>query len=212
MTDAPASPGPERNWGGVIVAAAGAFELAATLFNAIARAIPGFPTNLFGTISGLLLGAFVLVPIALVVGFAPLAFGTGKLASIAGEGVRSRLTVFTAALVSAVVPFVVIFLIAGSLGQDEEAAERATSGSLVVEIFALLIGLVAGIVIARAGVARGYARWSLIVAVLLISVTIVLGYTDLLANWQDIPRAIGILALGISYWRVGLPSAHTRPE
>ncbi|HEX4443232.1 MAG TPA: hypothetical protein VHZ81_06645 [Galbitalea sp.] len=207
------TPSPKRNWGGVVVAIAGAFELVATLFNAVARAIPGFPTNVFGIISGLLLGSYLLVPLALVVGFAPLAFGARGLASIAGSGIRGRLFVFAAALVSAIVQFALIFLVVASLGSDEGSSERAMSSSLVLQVFALLVGLIAGIVVARARVVRGYGRGSLIVAAILISITLALGYTDILQNWQDVPRAVGILALGVSYWRAGLhrvPSGPTR--
>jgi cytochrome c oxidase subunit IV len=120
--------------------------------------------------------------------------------------------VFAAALASAVVPFVLIASVASSIGQDEEAAERASSTALIVEIFALLLALVAGIAIVGARVASGYARWSLIVAVLLIAVTIILGYTNTALDWQDVPRAVGILSLGISYWRVGLRTADLLPE
>lgn len=183
---------PKRNWGAVVITIAAAFELIA---------------NLFGSNGTLLLAATVLVPLALVVGVAPLAFGARGLQSIAGSGIRSRLLLFTAALFAGIAQFAVIVISVGSYGADEDSVERATSASLFLEIFAILVAFIAGIAVARARVARGYARWSLIVAVVLIAVTLILGYSDVAASWQDVPRAVGLLALGISYWRVGLVPA-----
>jgi hypothetical protein len=197
---------PKRNWGGVVIAVAGAFELASTLFNAIARSFPDFPTSVFGTIFGLQLASFLLVPPALAVGFAPLAFGARGLASIAGPGSRARLFVFAATLVGCLAQFGILVLLISEIGPDEETIARASSAILVIEIFALLVALVAGIVIARARVVAGFARWSLIVGIALIAVTLVLGYSNIAQNWQDVPRAVGLLAIGLSYWRAGLRS------
>jgi hypothetical protein len=201
-----------RNWGGVMIAIAGGYELVSTVLNATARSIPNFPTNLFGTIFVLQFAAVLLVPFALLVGFAPLAFGALGMRSIAGPALSAKIRVFLAGVVGCIAQFVIAGLFIAEIGQTSDAAiSGTTSATIVVGVFALLIGVMAAVVIARAGVATGYARWSLFVAVALIAVTIALGDIGLAGQWQDVPRAAGILALGVSYWRVGLPATASVP-
>lgn len=201
---------PTRNWGGVVIAVTGVALVLATVLNAISRSIVDFPTSFFGPIFGIQLGLFVVTPIALVIGFAPLAFGARGLTGIAGPSIRSRFWLFGTAFFALIAQYTAAGLFIGEIGQsDESTITRSTNGALVVLVFALLVGLVAGVIVARTGIAHGLARWSLIIAILLVAVSVGAGFGSLESNWSELPYAVGILLLGLSYWRAGLLSAPT---
>jgi hypothetical protein len=206
----PAASAPRRNWGGVVIAVTGAALVLATALDGISRPIVDFPTNFFGPIFGIQLGLFVLTPIALVVGFAPLAFGARGLIGIAGPSIRSRLWLFGTAIFALIAQYTAAGLFIDEIGQaDESAITRSTNGALVVLVFALLVGLVAGSIVARVRIATGLARWSLIIAIVLVAVSVGAGFGSFESNWTELPYAVGILLLGLSYWRVGLVSARS---
>ena len=80
-----------RNLGAVLLVAAGGFALFATLANGILRLIPDAPTNLFGTVSGLLFASFLLVPLVIAVAFTYLRVGALGVHPLVGYSVRSRM-------------------------------------------------------------------------------------------------------------------------
>jgi hypothetical protein len=195
-------PTPARNWGAVVIAAAGAFALACDGWWVVALVAP-FSSVLIETAFILQVATLSFVPIAVLVGFVPLSFGARGFASIAGTTSRTRLLVFAAPVVACVAQLVIVAAPLFETGMGQQALETSVSGILILAVFAVLLVIVAGIVIARAGIARGFARWSLLVALLLTLVTLALYSAGLAVVWQDVPRSIGLVALGIGYWRAG---------
>ena len=196
------------NWGAVLITFAGAFELVSSVLNAIVRST-SFPLAIevlgqFATWSQLI--AIVLVPVALVVGFVPIAFGRRGLTSIAGDGIRAQLLVFSAPVASLLAGVLVIGVGFLSDASDEQQFENQISTELIIGVFAVLVALVAGIVVARAGIVRGFGRWSSFVAIALSGVSLALFSSASQPDWWDVPRAAGFVALGASWWRAGVPT------
>jgi hypothetical protein len=195
-------PAPARNWGSAVIAAAGVFALALDAAGVAILWVP-FQWGLLPDELWLQPLTLLVVPAAVLVGFVPLSFGARGFASIAGTGSRARLLVFSAAIVAWIAQLAIVLVPTLEPRPDQQAIVTSLTGLLALAVFAVLLAIVAGFVIARARVVRGFARWSLLVAVALTLATLALYSADLAVEWQDVPRAIGILALGLSYSRAG---------
>jgi cytochrome c oxidase subunit IV len=205
---------PRRNWGGVVIAIAGAAFVGVTVLNGITRSDSDLTGPFAGPILGVQLGLYLLVPVALIVGFVPLAFGARGLMGIVGPSTRARFWLLGAFVIALIAEYVLLWLTLAEIGLSSVSAiEQADSARLTLVVFVLLVVLVAGIVVARAHALSGVARWSLIVTVLLAAVTIAGEIVPIDSNWTELPYAIGILFLGLSYWRAGLqPSRSVTDE
>jgi hypothetical protein len=206
-------PGARRSLGGVILVVAGGFALFATLANAIARAIPDFPTNLFGTIFGLLLASFLLVPVAIVVAFVYFGVGAGGVYPLGGYSVRSRMLFLLTGLVALAAQYSLVGPALVPVGPDSSLvpAEVATS---VLDGLAVALAILVCVVVVRVGVVRGLARWALPLALVLTAASLVLTAlpSGAVGDWEDIPHCLGILVLGIAYWRAGVHAVAPVPE
>jgi hypothetical protein len=153
---------------------------------------------------------FVVLPIVLVVAAVPLAFGRGTVASVTGTSRVGRILFLAWAVLSALSQLA--FTI--ELGSTLQVAQTVEIVRLLIAVLAVAAGVAAAVVILLAGVAVGFARVSLFLAVLLFAVTELgyLGAFGAFGLWGDLPRAVGLLVLGLSYWRVGLPEARTVPD
>jgi cytochrome c oxidase subunit IV len=128
---------------------------------------------------------------------------------------RDRLWVMAAPVVALLAFYTLAGLVAWQLfivtAPEPAETEDVSDISIIVTVFALLVAVVAGVEIARARVVRGLARWSLLIAVVLVAGSVVSYFASVGANWGLLPCAIGILLVGLSWWRAGLPSAARVP-
>lgn len=202
-----------RNLGAVILVIAGAYALFATLANAVSRAIPDFPTNLFGTQFGLLLASFVLVPVAIVVSFTYFGVGSGGVYPLGGYSVRARMLFFLTGIVALAAQYSFFGLALVPVGQDSSLAPAETT-IFVLDSFAVALAIVVSVVVIRVGVVRGLARWALPLAILLTTVSIVFPSLPNApeSDWWDIPHGLGIALLGVAYWRAGVHTPPSVPE
>lgn len=202
-------PRPARaNWGGVVIAVSGAAEVLGIVGHALDDALPQFvavPLEWLGATA-------YIDPLALIVAFIPLTFGTRRLSGIVGRLGGSRAIVFTAVVLAAVVEYVTNPFTTYSLGYNLDDFEGVSNIALLLNVFAVLVGIVAGFAIVRAKVLSGLTRWAFLVAAVLIGLTVVLLYEGVsigpieVSDVGAVPRAVALLLLGISYWRVGIGS------
>lgn len=194
------------NWGGVVITAAAVVALVGDVVHEIPSAALSDVEGDFTELT------ILVVPIALIVGFVPLAFGSRRLRSIVGDSWRSRTWLFAAPIVAALAEqFGSEPVIPAVIYPDGEHYDINSELNLAFFVLALatVLGFVAGIAVVRAGIATGLARWSLLVTVVLILATVVLNYFGWVLDWYswlDLPRSLGLLVLGVSYWRVGIRS------
>lgn len=198
---------PKRNWGAVVIVITGAALVIAWGLGVLAASGAALSAGL--QLLYLQIVIVALSPIGLVVGFVPLAIGGRRFASIAGPIVRDRLLVMGAPVVAMIALYTSAGLVAWQLFtlMAPEPAQTADISdiSITMTVFALLVAFVAGVEIARAGVVQGLARWSLIIAVALTAVTVVAYFASFGTDWANAPYALGVLLMGVSWWRAGLP-------
>jgi hypothetical protein len=207
MTDAggtPAGGTPRRNWGAVVLAVAGAFMLIATIANGTLRSIPDAPTQPFAVVFGLLLASFVLAPIAILIAFR--VFGTGTLSfqPLGGDALGSRLLFVLTALFTLAAQYSLLGPLLFDVG-DGRAVNRAATASYILDAAAFALAIVTSVIILRAGIVRGFARWALPIAAVLAVVSVVVSNT-LFTEWADVPHGLAVLFLGVAYWRAGVPA------
>lgn len=218
MTSAPLAAAPVRNWGGVLLTIV---AIASIVFTALqdvhtAQFEPfGGPASV-----ALELIAYVIVPTGVVVAMVPLAFGTRRLVGVVGRTLAARLVLVAWSVFAAFAQVANLLVVQddlADLGRDV-ILKFATEGAVLV------LGIVAAVFVVRAGLARGFARWSLLLAVALYAFSAAafafatFGEYSLVSagdgvdvpflvytlGW-DLPRLLSFLILGISWWRVGIP-------
>lgn len=200
MTQTLSTDAPVSNRGGVLLTAVGVLSVLAVVIGAL-QIVPGpfaFGLN------------FVVLPVVLVVAAVPLAFGRSRVAGVAGRSRLGRILFLAWAVLSAVSQLAFIIELASTL----QVAQTVEIVRLLVAVLAVVAGVAAAVVILLAGVAVGFARVSLFLAILLFAVTELgyLGAFGAFGLWGDLPRALGLLVLGLSYWRVGLPVTGSVPD
>lgn len=198
-----------RNWGAVLITVVSGCALIASLLYDFS------PDSAVGGAAGIAQFLFEYIPgaLAIFVGVIVFAFGAKRsgethLASVAGTGRLGQAAVFVWGLLAATTQ--VSFL--GLLSDDPLTLERAQEVQQLCGIGAILIGVVAAVLVVRAHVLRGFARYALFLCVVLFAVTFVLvllAGNDLSPLW-DLPRVIGLVVLGVAYWRAGVPAAADR--
>jgi len=87
----------------------------------------------------------------------------------------------------------------------------ATTTIIVLDSIAFALAILTSIVVARAGVVRGLARWAMPIAIVLIASALIVSNT-FVSDWGDIPHGLGILILGLAYWRAGVHTPAPVPE
>jgi hypothetical protein len=202
-----------RNLGAVILVVAGGYALFATLANGLARAIPDTPTNLFGTISGLLLASLLLVPLAIVVSFTYFGAGGSGVYPLGGYSVRARMLFFLTGIVALAAQYSFFGLALVPVGPDSSLVP-AESTMYVLDSIAAALAIVVSVVVIRVGVVRGLARWALPFAILLTAVSVVFPSVPnwLQSDWWDVPHGLGIVIVGVAYWRAGVHMPPSVPE
>ncbi len=208
---------PKRNWAAVVLAAAGAYVVVTTALNGANRSSPDFPTTFYGLESGLLFVSFALVPVAILVAFVAFGLGAAGLAPLGGNSARSRLLFLGTGVFALAAQYSYLGGFFNYLmGGGSELPERVTTFALTAVAVALAVAT--SVVVFRAGVVRGAARWALPAATLLTVVSAVvsnlfaLSPNEFVSNWGDIPHGLGIAIVGIAYWRVGLVARRPVPE
>jgi hypothetical protein len=201
---------PKRNWAAVLLAVAGGFMLIATIANATLRSIPDAPPQPFAIIFGLLLASFVLGPIAILVAFRVLGTGTRSLEPLGGNTLASRLLFVLTALFTLAAQYSLLGPLLFDVGNGQ-AVNRGITASYVLDAGAFALAIVTSVVILRAGVVRGFARWALPIAAALAIVSVIVS-NALLTPWGDVPHGLAVLLLGVAYWRAGLSVDGPVPE
>jgi hypothetical protein len=212
MTNRPGDPKPSqrRNPGAVFLVIAGGFALLATLANGILRSIPDAPTNLFGTVFGLLLASFVLVPLVIVVAFTYLGVGGRGVYPLGGYSVRARMLFFLTGVVALAAQYSLIGPALVPVGPDESLVP-AEATTIALDSVAIALAILTSVVVIRTGVVRGFARWALPVAIVLTAASLIIS-NAIPSNWGDIPHGVGIVILGLGYWRAGVHVPAPVPE
>jgi hypothetical protein len=206
MTDAgdmPAGRIPKRNWAAVVLAVAGAFMLIAMIANGTLRSIPDAPSQPFAVVFGLLLASFVLAPIAILVAFRVFGTGTRSFPPLGGDALGSRLLFVLTALFTLAAQYSLLGPLLFDVG-DGGAVNRATTASYILDGAAFVLAIVTSVIILRAGIVRGFARWALPIAAALAIVSVIVSNT-LPTDWGDVPHGVAVLFLGVAYWRAGVP-------
>jgi hypothetical protein len=200
MTQTASTDAPTSNRGGVLLTSVGALSTLAVVVGALGL-VPG--VFAFGL-------NFVVLPIVLVIAAVPLAFGASRVAGVAGSSRSGRILFLAWAALSAVSQLAFII----ELGSTLQVAQLVEIVRLFIAVLAIVAGVTAAVAILLARVAVGFARVSLFLAVLLFAVTELgyLGAFGAFGLWGDLPRAVGLLVLGLSYWRVGLPITGSVPD
>jgi hypothetical protein len=221
MTVAPASPR-VRNWGAVLLVIVAAVLLVLTGLNDLGFALAGA----FGNGVTLSLDAlnYLLAPLALAIATIPLALGTRRLAAVPGSSIVGRILFLAWGVLTAVTQIAYLATLSDNFTQVSEAQDVREW----IEVVVVIAGVIAAVFVARGRVARGFARASLFVAIALFALTEYLFATQSFGDFSlsgsfdlrgfvtlylwDLPRLVGLLVLGISYWRTGtqLPEHATR--
>ncbi|HEY5229886.1 MAG TPA: hypothetical protein VIJ11_03200 [Galbitalea sp.] len=204
---------PRRNLGAAILVVAGSFALVATLANAVSRAIPAFPTNLFGTLFALLLASFVLVPLAIVVAFTYFGVGGRGVYPLGGYSVRARMLFFLTGVVALAAQYSFLGLALVPVGPGSSLVPAETT-IWVLDLIAVVAAATVSVVVIRVGVVQGLARGALPLAILLTAVSVVFPSVpgSPQSDWWDVPHGVGIVILGIAYWRAGVHTPPPVPE
>ncbi len=198
-----------RNWGAILITVVSGCALIASLLYDFS------PDSAVGGAAGIAQFLFEYIPgaLAIFVGVIVFAFGTkrsgiARLASVAGTNRLGQAAVFVWGLLAAATQ--VSFL--GLLSGDALTLARAEDVQQLCGIGAILIGIFAAILVFRAHVLRGFARYALFLCVILFAVTfvLVLFAGNDLSPLSDLPRVAGLVVLGIAYWRAGVPAATDR--
>jgi hypothetical protein len=187
-----------RNWAGVLIFIVGGGALVSSLIHDL------LGNDAAGSVFNVLILLLAYFPgvIAVLVAAFVLAFGTARWTSIVGGGRWGKAALCAWSVLNAASQIAFI----GYLTDDAAHFASAQEVQVTISIATVLVGLVAATFIFRANVAKGFARFSLFVAVIAFAATEVLitvGSTDTGGFW-DLPRLAGVALLGISYWRAGI--------
>ena len=199
---------PRRNLGAVLLVIGGGFALFATLANGILRSIPDAPTNLFGTVSALLFASFLLVPLLIVVAFTYLGVGGRGVYPLGGYTARARLLFLATGVVALAAQYSLAALALVAVG---DSLAPAITTNIVLDFIALALTILTAIVVIRAGIVRGFGRWALPVTVAHVASALIISNV-VVSDWGDIPHGLGILILGLGYWRAGVHAPAPVPE
>ncbi len=108
----------------------------------------------------------------------------------------------------------VILVIAGAYALFATLANAVSRAIPDFPTNAVALAIVVSVVVIRVGVVRGLARWALPLAILLTTVSIVFPSVPNApeSDWWDIPHGLGIVLLGVAYWRAGVHTPPSVPE
>ncbi|HEX4057758.1 MAG TPA: hypothetical protein VHX87_05525 [Galbitalea sp.] len=194
----------KRNWGAVLIF----FLSAGTIVLSLVYDL--FPATAWGSIASIVAFLFENFPgpLAIFSGVVIFALGTKRygmprLLSVVGNNRFGEAAVFVWGLLALAAQLSFLGIISG----DALTIAGAEQVQQVCGIGAFVVGLAAAVFVVRGGVMRGFGRYALFLAVLLSGVTVFLELTTtpaLIAIW-DLPRLVGLVVLGLAYWRAGTP-------
>jgi hypothetical protein len=201
--------GPARNWGAVLIL------VMSSVVIVLAAVYQLWQHSVAGAVASIVQFLFEYFPGSLAVfsGVVVLAFGTKKetmphVRGLAGPGRLGEATVFGWGLLSLATQLTFL----GLISNDQITIAGAMQVEAVCGIAAVLVGVLAGVFIVRARVARGFARYAMFVTVALSAVTLGLDFADTsdVSALSDLPRMAGLVILGAACWRAGTPRG-TKP-
>ena len=186
-----------RNWAAILIFIVGVGALVLSILYDVV------PDSAIGGVSGFLQFLFEYFPGAIVVaiGFITLGFGTKQLTSVVGTNRLGQ----AAFLVWAILVLVSVVASIGNLFDDPVTIENARNAQEFSGIAAIVVGVVAAIFVLRERIVAGFARVAMFVAVALFGLTeiLILSANASTSFLWDLPRLIGLVILGLSWWHAG---------
>ena len=143
-------------------------------------------------------GFSLLSATALLLATFPLALGTTRVNGIVGASVTGRIALISTGVFVILARFTMLLFF--TVGYPLVGTVAAALG--VFEVVAAITAVVAAVIIWRAGIATGLARWSLFASVVVTSVAELLSGVNGTLSWALAGLSVAVLAFaGLSYVR-----------